>query len=468
LLQASLKESVAVPSEEPSLEAVWTRAMALHQAGRLELAEPLYRQLASRCPSTAQIWHLLGLAVLQAGRAGEAVPILRQAISCDGRIPDFHNNLGVALSQSGDPETATNAFAMALTLKPDYADALNNLGGLAQRRRDFAAAIACFERVLALQPGHQDAAGNLRRSLLAEARRLEAAGAVGTAIGRYLAALPVPPPLFRNLHDAEPAGTELLQAPAQTGPAPAVSVIIPCFKAAATLPRAIASIRGQGEGAVEIILVDDASPDDTAAAALALARNHPGITVLRRGVNGGCGPARNDGIRIARGRYIAFLDADDEYAPGYLAAGMSLLDRDQALDACRTGIALAGYDAPVEPLHYQALINTVAMNLMLRREVLWAIGGFPEGKVFRGEHGAEDAPVARILARYFRLGWDLRPLMIYHVEGNSHFRRFVEGTRIEDGRLIRRHETADEASGLLPLAILMHERAFLARRDAGF
>jgi tetratricopeptide (TPR) repeat protein len=456
---------VAVEPEETSLEAVWTRALALHQAGRLDQAELLYRQLLARCPSTAQIWHLLGLVVLQAGRPGEAVPILRQAIGCDGRIADFHNNLGVALWQSGDSAAAADAFTAALALKPDYADALNNLGGLAQRRRDFATAIACFERVLALEPGHLDAAGNLRQSLLAEARLLEAAGAVGPAIERYLAAVPVPPPIFRNLHNAEPADTERLHAPVDTGPAPAVSVVIPCFKAAATLPRAIASILAQGVDAVEIILVDDASPDGTAAAAVALARIHPTITVLRRGVNGGCGPARNDGIRVARGRYIAFLDADDEYAPGYLAAGMSQLDRDQALDACRTGIALAGYDAPVDPLHYQALINTVAMNLMLRRDILWTIGGFPEGKIFRGEHGAEDAPVARILARYFKLGWDLRPLMIYHVEGNSHFRRFVEGTRIEEGRLVRRHETAEEASGLLPLAILMHEQAFLERRE---
>lgn len=463
-----MKDFVAVQPKETSLEAMWARAVALHQAGRLQQAELLYRQLAARCPSAAQIWHLLGLAVLQAGRAAEAVPILRQAIGCDGRIPDFHNNLGVALSQSDDPEAAADAFAAALMLKPDYADALNNLGGLAQRRRDFAAAIDCFERVRALQPGHRDAADNLRHSLLAEAWRLEAAGSVGPAIERYRAALAGPLPPFGHLYRAEPAGIERLHAPSETGSVPAVSVIIPCFRAAATLPRAIASILTQGIDALEIILVDDASPDDTAEAAVALATRHSAITVLRRQVNGGPGPARNDGIRAARGRYIGFLDADDEYASGYLAAGMLLLDRDASLDACRTGIALAGYDAPIDPLLYQALINTSPTNLMLRRDVAWAIGGFPEATVFRGEHGGEDMAVARLLARYFKLGWDLRPLMIYHVEGNSHFRRFIDRTRIEGGGLVRRHQTPNEASGLLPLAILMHEQAFLDRRSAGF
>jgi len=324
--------------------------------------------------------------------------------------------------------------------------------------------------VLAHQPDHLDAQVNLRVALLADAGRLEANGQVERAIARYRAAQPSDAPTeFPNLHSAfaDPAaapGVELVHQAAERGSLPEVSVIIPCFNVAATLARAVRSVLDQNVAGLEIILIDDASPDDTSVTvALTLARLHPEITVLRRRVNGGCGPARNDGIRIARGRYLGFLDADDEYAPGFLRAGLDRLGADATIAAYRSGIELAGLDRPVDPAHCRALVNTVAMNLLLRREVADLIGGFPESRVFRGERGGEDVPVSRILLRYFAVARDERPLLIHHIGANSHFYRFVAGTQVEHGKISASRLTVEEESGLLPLAILMHELAFLER-----
>lgn len=87
-----------------------------------------------------------------------------------------------------------------------------------------------------------------------------------------------------------------------------VSVIIPCHNAAGYLPRAVASVLGQTYRDVELIVVDDCSADDPAAA---LARFGGRVTLVRQPVNGGPSAARNAGIARATGEILAFLDADD-------------------------------------------------------------------------------------------------------------------------------------------------------------
>ena len=95
---------------------------------------------------------------------------------------------------------------------------------------------------------------------------------------------------------------------------PRLSVVIPAFNAASYLREAIASILAQAEEAVEIIVVDDASSDDTAA--IAEAHDSSGVSCIRRRRQGGAGAARNQGVGLARGRYLAFLDADDRWPGG--------------------------------------------------------------------------------------------------------------------------------------------------------
>lgn len=100
---------------------------------------------------------------------------------------------------------------------------------------------------------------------------------------------------------------------------PAVSVVIPAYNAAATIGAALASVQGQTERRLEILVVDDASTDSTVATVLDQAARDPRIRLIRLAVNGGPAVARNRGIAEACGPWIALLDADDQYAPDRLA-----------------------------------------------------------------------------------------------------------------------------------------------------
>ena len=88
---------------------------------------------------------------------------------------------------------------------------------------------------------------------------------------------------------------------------PTVSVIIPYYRASQTIARAVESALGQTVHPLEILIVDDGSPEDTAEATKQFGSS---VTVIRK-PNGGVASARNLGIEHAKGEWIAFLDADD-------------------------------------------------------------------------------------------------------------------------------------------------------------
>lgn len=98
-----------------------------------------------------------------------------------------------------------------------------------------------------------------------------------------------------------------------------VSVIIPCYRAEATLRRAVASALEGAPADLQLLLVEDGSPDGTGALCDQLASGDARITALHR-PNGGAGAARNTGLEAARGDWVLFLDADDELLPGLWAA----------------------------------------------------------------------------------------------------------------------------------------------------
>lgn len=103
-----------------------------------------------------------------------------------------------------------------------------------------------------------------------------------------------------------------------------VSVVIPAFNRAATIAGSIRSADAQTWPALEILVIDDRSTDDTVAVAETVATRHP-LRVLRQPVNGGAGAARNTGIREARGRWIAFLDSDDTWEPDKIARQLAAM-----------------------------------------------------------------------------------------------------------------------------------------------
>lgn len=111
---------------------------------------------------------------------------------------------------------------------------------------------------------------------------------------------------------------------------PFFSLVVPVYRAAATLRRAVASVQAQAEGDWEAVLVDDGSPDDSAALARDIAAADPRVRCLAFDANRGTHAARKAGVAAARGRWILFLDPDDELAPGALAHLRRRLERDPA------------------------------------------------------------------------------------------------------------------------------------------
>jgi len=109
-----------------------------------------------------------------------------------------------------------------------------------------------------------------------------------------------------------------------------VSVIVPTWKAAAFIERAIQSALASNAVNVEVVAVDDASPDATFSVLGQLAAKYSQITARQLAKNSGPSAARNLAIATARGRYIAILDADDTIRPERLAKLVALADRSDA------------------------------------------------------------------------------------------------------------------------------------------
>ncbi|OAF16763.1 glycosyltransferase family 2 protein [Bradyrhizobium neotropicale] len=182
-----------------------------------------------------------------------------------------------------------------------------------------------------------------------------------------------------------------------------VSVVIPAFNAEATIDETLRSVRSQSYERLEIIVVDDGSADGTLAVAERHAECDPRINIVRQD-NAGVAAARNTGWRAARADFIAFIDADDLWAPGKIERQLqAMMDGGE-----RTGLVYSWYawiDAksrvsvksdPVfhagEVLDYLFEGNFIGngSSAMVRREALVAANGFESGLRASGAQGCED------------------------------------------------------------------------------
>lgn len=168
---------------------------------------------------------------------------------------------------------------------------------------------------------------------------------------------------------------------------PAISVVIPAYNAAGTLMRAVASVLAQTRKADEIIVVDDASTDDTVAVAAAIAA----VKLVRLPLRHGAAAARNAGIAAAAGSWIAFLDADDVWLPEKLewqapamTDGASMVfcaSEEFAADGASLGDTFRGRPVVAGSGAWRELLrrNFVATpTVMAPRELLMENGGFDE------------------------------------------------------------------------------------------
>lgn len=110
-----------------------------------------------------------------------------------------------------------------------------------------------------------------------------------------------------------------------------VSIIVPVYNAGAYIEETIAMVRAQSYQNWELLLVDDCSSDDSRAKIEGCMKDAGGkIRLIAKTVNQGAARARNTGIAEAKGRYIAFLDADDVWMADKLAKELAFMEKKQA------------------------------------------------------------------------------------------------------------------------------------------
>jgi hypothetical protein len=165
--------------------------------------------------------------------------------------------------------------------------------------------------------------------------------------------------------------------------APLVSIVIPCYNQGRYLGEAIESARRQTHEAVEVIVVDDGSTDDTARVAAA----HPAVRYLHQR-NAGTAAARNRGLAGSGGEFLLFLDADDRLLPDAVARGVDYLARHPGAAFVTGHVRLIHADGTPdvvptqehEPAGYAALLRWNYIwtpgVVLYRRAVLDGLGGF--------------------------------------------------------------------------------------------
>lgn len=164
-----------------------------------------------------------------------------------------------------------------------------------------------------------------------------------------------------------------------------VSVVIPTRNRARYVPGAVASVLAQTHRDLELIVVDDASDDDTPLVLAALSSRDRRVRVVRQERRGGAPRARNTGVHHARGAAIAFLDDDCVWAPSKLERQIPLLDDGHGVVYTRQAIRdgdhwiVEGRPSAAAPLGSLLRTNYIGTPaLLVRRALFNAVGGFDE------------------------------------------------------------------------------------------
>jgi len=144
-----------------SIQEILKDAMGHHQAGRLDDAERLYRQVLAADARHADSLHLLGGIFYHRKQYVAAAELIRQAIGIKKDLASYHNNLGLILNDQGKFDEAAARYRQAVALKADYAAAYNNLGITLQRQGRMGEALECYRQVAVLRPDDAAVRNNL-------------------------------------------------------------------------------------------------------------------------------------------------------------------------------------------------------------------------------------------------------------------------------------------------------------------
>lgn len=216
-----------------------------------------------------------------------------------------------------------------------------------------------------------------------------------------------------------------------------ISIVIPLYNKEKLVGSTLRSVLAQTYQDFEVVVVDDGSTDGSVAVVEDV--DDPRIRIIRQ-KNGGVSAARNTGIREAKGEFIAFLDADDEWKPVYLATQARLIQTYPECDVFATNYEFKDESGKVTP----TILNKLPFDgqegilanyfevascshpplwtsaVMARKTALESVGGFPDGI-----KSGEDLLTWARLACKFRIAFSKKVLAIfckcdyYITEGNS-------------------------------------------------
>lgn len=201
-----------------------------------------------------------------------------------------------------------------------------------------------------------------------------------------------------------------------------VAVVIPAYNAAAFLPTALQSLQQQTHRPAEVVVVDDGSTDGTAA----IAEQH-GATVIRQSQRGP-GAARNRGIQATRSPLVAFLDADDWFAPAKLGRQVARLVELGAMAICADAWIVRG-DSVERSKNEQRIVPgvltlerllqanpVICSTVLVRRDALEQAGPFDEDPELIA---TEDYDLWLRIARREPIAYMAEPLTFYRVHDHS-------------------------------------------------
>ena len=175
-----------------------------HQAGRLQEAERLYKQILQVEPGNADVLHLLGVVAAQVGKNEIAVELIDKALSIKPGIAEAWSNRGNALQELKRYEEAVASYDRALLIKPGIAEAWSNRGNAFKGLKRYDEALASYDQALSVKPDHAEALYN-RGTALQELKQLDA------AVASYDRAIAIKPDYAEAIYNRGTALQELQQ-----------------------------------------------------------------------------------------------------------------------------------------------------------------------------------------------------------------------------------------------------------------
>jgi predicted O-linked N-acetylglucosamine transferase (SPINDLY family) len=166
----------------PTLSEALAIAAQHHEAGQLQIAEQIYRQILAADPNQADALHLLGVLAAQVGQPEAAEAYIRRAIEFNSTEAAYFGNLANALQDQRKFAEAIASFRQALDLTPDDAGTLYNLGCALKDWNKYDEAVGCFRQALALAPDFAAASINLGNVHQAQGKLEQAAACYRRAL----------------------------------------------------------------------------------------------------------------------------------------------------------------------------------------------------------------------------------------------------------------------------------------------